>query len=682
MTRRLNSGFTIVEVCVATSLFVAGLALTLGGLSYTLKSSVLSDTQNELDIDVQLSIERIKRDLRLTSLEQVVLYPPGPGPYYAMSFPLARDDDADGAVDLDADGHIIWDKTLVYHVWDTVPHELRLTTFDPRDTALTEAQRTAQLWAVVTNGYGNATHNGSNASTVVVFENLFDWSVVPHGSTYDAYDTTTNREVGVSFGSCLLDAGDHELRFEVIGRNGLSGGYRVGLDSLFASPSYSEREAEALLPPLSQEGATPAVQYLSSGSWSGNHQLQFPASAVGDAFTLRVANDRWVETNFRATGEQHDGTTVEFDAGVSPSDFIVRLEGPGTNWSASLQTGDSAAGSTAVDALRGCAVRTLLRGGEMASGNWFAFDGALCSVSFEAGSAPMEIEAAYIAECVGTTLGSMDAVTGTVHALEFGGSGSAWVAAGGRVLSDPSPLAIDKEKSYLVTYLVGLSGTAQRWQESIDTSAVGAYVIPAGSSPGAADAASTTWSARGDVSVSNCVLGVAATVTRYPDRGVYTSRIFDTQEAAPGYLSLDWNAAVPGGCSLDVRVRSGNSSDMADASAWTNVASRSAPGAINPGARRYVQFQAELGSDSGGIQTPRVEDVTVIWEGGSRAVDVGGTITRGPDYGVFEVTVDGGPLTTAMRIDLEIFKDIRSFGGLQRVRSSIASEVSPRNTGR
>ena len=121
---------------------------------------------------------------------------------------------------------------------------------------------------------------------------------------------------------------------------------------------------------------------------------------------------------------------------------------------------------------------------------------------------------------------------------------------------------------------------------------------------------------------------------------------------------------------------------MADASAWTNVASRSAPGAINTGARRYVQFQAELGSDSGGIQTPRVEDVTVIWEGGSRAVDVGGTITRGPDYGVFEVTVDGGPLTTAMRIDLEIFKDIRSFGGLQRVRSSIASEVSPRNTGR
>ena len=43
--------------------------------------------------------------------------------------------------------------------------------------------------------------------------------------------------------------------------------------------------------------------------------------------------------------------------------------------------------------------------------------------------------------------------------------------------------------------------------------------------------------------------------------------------------------------------------DLADAAAWTVLSSFTAPGVIDPGDKRYVQFQAELRSDSTALLT-------------------------------------------------------------------------------
>jgi hypothetical protein len=124
---------------------------------------------------------------------------------------------------------------------------------------------------------------------------------------------------------------------------------------------------------------------------------------------------------------------------------------------------------------------------------------------------------------------------------------------------------------------------------------------------------------------------------------------------------------------------------MAGAPDWTNatILARTTPGAINPGAGRFVQFKADLTSDSGGAVTPRLKDVTIRWTGPEKIVDVGIVATKGPDYGVFNVKVDGKSLVSGLEVELQIFKDARGFRGeTKRMTSSLKAEVDPRNSGR
>ncbi|MCK5180619.1 MAG: right-handed parallel beta-helix repeat-containing protein, partial [Candidatus Omnitrophica bacterium] len=106
----------------------------------------------------------------------------------------------------------------------------------------------------------------------------------------------------------------------------------------------------------------------------------------------------------------------------------------------------------------------------------------------------------------------------------------------------------------------------------------------------------------------------------YYKAGVFTSRVYDTQ-ARPFYKALVWNADIPLGTSLVIRVRAGNHPDLLDGTEWkkcpillTNenmdIARLSS---ISDGAR-YVQYRAELISDDG-TATPQLEDVTVTYNG-------------------------------------------------------------------
>ena len=685
-----RGGFTLVEVSAATAILVLVLTLAMAGLVYIVRSNIQGDAQNELDIDVQAAMESIKYDLRLSSLDEMFFYPAGAGPYQAVSMPIARDDDGDGAVDLNEDGSIIWDKTLVYHVWMSLPYQLRVTTFDPRDDGLTDAHRQAQINSVVTNGHGTATHNGGNASTRVVFENLFDWHVSPRGAIYDAYSADTERDSLETMGSCILGAGSHTFTFTAIDKNAASSGYKIGLDSLFVSPCYGAREAEAQLPATASVGATPVGMYMAGGSWSGNYQLYFPGVAAGNSFTLTMDNDRWEETNFKGIGSVFSNTTVRFDESLSPSDFVVSLDAYGYKWYANEQTGDTNGAPAALDAVRGCAVRVPLRGDEMANGGWISSGSSICWVFFRSGAASadkLKILAAYIGECSSTDSNSMDVAAGTQQALTFGSPAAPGITVdGGQTrFSNYAVYPVDKEKSYVVSFLVdgaAAMGNAWEWQELSAPTAVGSYIIPAASSPTAADLAAPVWSTRGDVMPTNSVLGVRMLYGSYPTNGSFTSQIIDTHLGSPAYTQLDWNKDQPSGSYLGLKVRTGSSNDLSDAASWGSISAMTSPGAISPGNHRYVQFRAELRPSFYGISTPRLKDVTIKWTGAEQVVDIGGTFTKGPDYGVFEVEVDGVRVMTGVEVYLKIFKDVYGYVGSRRMTSCLTTEITPRNTGK
>lgn len=683
-----KSGFTLAEVSIAAAIQVIAVAMAMAGLAYVFAEMRQLDTQVDLDMDVQIAMERVKGDLRLSSVNEMFFYPAGSvGPYTAMSFPAARDDDGNGAVEVDGDGNIIWDQTLIYHVWSGEPNQLRLTVFDPRDSSLTASNRQDQLNAVVAAGDGAGTHNGANASTRVVFENLFDWELQPESAIYDAYASTLRRDRNVVLGSYVVEADTtHTFKFKVVGRNDASSGRKIGIDSLFVSPCYGRREAEAQVP-AAYDGATPSRQYMAGGSWDGNFQLCFPASSDGDYFTLDMQNDRWEETNFGLSGGQHDNTTVSFDTSLNPWDFVVHLSGLQTNWFAYQQTGDTNATPPAHDAMLGAVVRVIARGEDIVDGGWILTSGEYSAVRFRAAEGVGNnfwIKEAYIGECADLTNGSPDVLAGTMHPLTFSTLTERAIVGGSTMWSDPVHFPIEEEKSYAVTFRVGTAsgdGNPYRWDELISTNAVGCYTI-ARSNVTAGVSAQATWSVLGGIVVPrNRVYGVEALWATYPTNGYYTSPPFDTTMDAPSYTRVDWSADLPTGTDLRMKVRSGSDLGMSDAVAWSNVSAMVSPGILSIPARRYVQFQSQLISGDPAVWTPKLKDVTIRWPGEARVVDIGGTITKGPDYGVFELTVDGKPLRTGVTIDLEIFKDARGHGKTRRFRSRLKSEIRPRNGG-
>ena len=190
---KARGGFTILELSVASAVVVVAIGIASSGFLYTIRVAGQAIVQDELDVQVQNAMERIKYDLRLSALDKVFFSPAGAGPYGAMSLPLAQDDDGDGAIDLDADDKIIWDKTVIYHVWNGEPTELRMTVFEPRDNSLTAEQRQEQIDSVVANGHGRLTHNGANSLTKVIFSNLFQWRLSPRGSLFDGYESQVSR---------------------------------------------------------------------------------------------------------------------------------------------------------------------------------------------------------------------------------------------------------------------------------------------------------------------------------------------------------------------------------------------------------------------------------------------------------------------------------------------------------
>ena len=681
-TQQTNAGFTLSELILSLTLTVIVVSASVTGYIFMLQGERLNSTQAGLDINVRTAINQLRHDLRLSAMDKIVFYPPGPGPYSAISFPMTTPAN-NGLVNYGTNGLIVWDKTVIYHIWSGQPNQLRITTFSPRDNTMTDAQRQAQLASVVTVGNGSQTYNSGTASTRVLFNNLVQWNIYPQQAVFDGYSSNTERAVNYALGSVALSPGSHSLTFTVIGKNTLSSGYNIGLDTLVMSPSGLEREAEAQTVSAGSATAT----YMANGGWSGNYRLLSSCSATGQYFTLSMENDRWEETNFRGAGATPVGTTIAFDTNSTPYGFTVSLEGPGYTWYAQNQTLDATGGSTSGDALRGCAVRVLLRGRDMVCGNNIMLDGSMPLVLFRASSnAALNILSAYIAECSDPANYNVNAApTNSVQLFNWG-SASFTAQAGGSNWAWSANYQIDRTKSYLISFLVANNSgqsDAAYWTEN-NTGAPGSWILPASLNPDAGMTSSANWSSYNPIQ-TNLLFGVYGVYTCCPTNGIFTSQIVDTHQAAPSYLDINWSASKPYGTYLGMKVRSGNQPDLSDAAAWTNVTALTSPGSISPGSGRYVQFQATMKPESTSwpVNTPKLRSVTTRWTGVQQIVDIGGTLSKGPDHGIWQLTVDGVPLIKGCSMDLTIYQDMPAMRGMtNRLTSTVNMEIYPRNTGK
>ena len=136
-----KAGFTLVEVMVASAISVMVIAGATTGLVNVLRAWRAAGIRSELHMDLEMSMERMQYDLRLSSvgIGLMAFYPASAAEYTAISFPLATPGN-DGLLQRDASGNIIWDTTVIYHVRPGSPDELLRSTFSPRNQAATPDQ--------------------------------------------------------------------------------------------------------------------------------------------------------------------------------------------------------------------------------------------------------------------------------------------------------------------------------------------------------------------------------------------------------------------------------------------------------------------------------------------------------------------------------------------------------------
>ena len=692
MKNKRTAGFTLAEAIIASTITLLALTLSISGLYFVLAGERQNSIQTELDLNVRTAAGWLSSDVRLSAVNKMFFYPQGIGPYTAISFPMAQTN-VGGLLAYDANSNLVWNRTVIYHVWAGSPSELRRTEF--KATVLTnDIQRQMQLNSVVTNGNGLLTYQSTATTTRVIFKNLFNWSITTKGSVYDGYTATTQRDVAVNFGSVLLTPGNHTFKFTTMAKNQANvspTGYKIGFDTLVVSPCAGAREAEAQTGNISSQSVLSAVEYMTGGDWSGNHRLLFPASAIGQSITFSLENDRWEETNFK--GGQHENTLTSFDTTLTPKDFIVSPK-PTKYYTMPDQTLDPTGGATAGDALRGYAVRVLVRGNNMPDGGMLKHSGQLHCMYMWGGVSPLRVLGVYISECASLTDYSMDAMDAGVQLY-----GDATVPGGTAATYMGAPWAtymIDCAKSYIVSFLVvNNSGQsdAHYWTElhaasGTNSAPPGCWVIPGDYAPTLDQTRFAQWSSYTNVIQTNLLFGLYQFHVQAPTNVYYTSRIVDTQLTTPAYQTMGWNQVVPVNCSIILRVRTSANNDMSGASAWaaTYYSASGASGLASIAglpSRRYIQFQANLkGNPANYDVLPKLRNVTLRWTGQTMIADIGGVFARGPDHGIFEMTVDGAPLARGVTFNLQIFETVFKGGTTQLVKSAVSAEIEPRNTGK
>lgn len=693
MMKRENSGFTMVELLVASAISVVVITMAMIAFVKQLEDWKEDTVENKLAIDLEMSLEMIRKDLRLSSVGTSVMafYPSGAVEYEAISFPQAADTDGDNVLDIvrDASENIIWAKTVVYHIRPTTPNQMIRTVYSPRNTNATPADLYAQLVAVVassdTADLAAAAMSGESLSTRILFENLVGLQIRPSDVIFDGYAATPQKAETVNFGSLILSNGLHDLTFTCVGTNGSSSGYKIGIDKISLSVSGGGREAE-IFDPINAHPVSPHFRYVLSGgsitcadmsaygpNWSGNAQMTYDAGAISNSITFKILNDIWTDTNFDdPVAKSKTDVMTTYDSSfilVAPGipDKVVAMDA-GTAWRADVTT-DTSADFESTNAL---IIVNVIHGSIHPTAGAIMRNGCFARFRFDAGQAsPCRISSAYVGERAGN---SMNVSGGTGANITFGGGATVDIAAGTNQWSDwVSNYVIDDDISYLVGYKLedtggGTAGIAS-WTRTNDTAEMSSL----------------------DTVSNSTIYALAEIETRYPNEGVYLSGIFDTQIDNPDYQRLFWtDVEVYEGATLagdvDLRIRCGDEPDLSDTAGWLPVGSYFQAGdgggggniisGLDPG--RYVQYEALFTAKGSHTNTAKLRDVTITWNTEAGIADLRVDFAKGPDYGMVAATVDGLSCSKGLEIEMEIYEDTR----YRRKTVTGAMEIRPLNTGK
>ncbi len=666
MTRLNSKGFTLVESLFALGLGVTFLSVVTAGWYYSTKNWKVESLRSELRYGIEKSMEKIREDIRLSDGNQVLFYPTGNATYTAVSMPRAAAD-SNGFYNF-SNNLISWNQTVVYHVYN---NELRRSVYAYNSNSAT---RQTQLNTIAMDGAD------VGATTAVLFKaDNASLSITPTSPTFDAYSSLPALSSNTSFGNLQISAGNHTVRFEITGKNASSSGYRMGIDKIILTPSGGSQEGESLTV-SADSGKTKVVEdmsvYPSSGSWSGNYQLEYQSSAVGDFVTFQTYYDQWREGNFN--NMTHSNTQV---TGTDPVLAVMSRENQGLipAWKASAQTG--ADGTDNASGVDDKTIRNLI------VGSGLTLSGDMVRFKFIASSTgDLRITSAYfgLAAAAGSPnfsgattqlyfnnvtvpIGGSDGVgaTGTTGPMDI------TIGAGYYVWSNWMPVSVVAGSNYILSFAI--QNIVSQGKETYWNPASGANSFMVnGNSP------TVNWTGTEPGYTSSPGVHALSDVAVWTKTGTATSQIYDTHVSAPAYSQLTWTTNGSGTYLL--KARSSGDSQMAGATAWSALAGySSSPAAIGGiGSGRYVQFQAALTTTSPYTSYPQLDNVTITWPGQTTVVEFSGQYTKKPNYGTFKVLVDGNNIVNALEVDLSATKNYQG----KNETVSLSAEVKARNSGK
>ena len=724
----MRKGFSLIEMIMAVAILAAVIAMAMGGwLQFSYKANH-ANTQAALDTDVRRVIERFRFEMRNTSRKTIVFYPEGQEPYQAVGFALPSDDDGDGLMDMDG-SNLLWRQSVVYHVWNHSPHQMRRTLFSNRNAAATPTERYEQIAAVVAQGDGGAAClDGEDTSTMVLFENLFTGRLWHASANYDGYAPQPNTRERVSFGSLALGPGEHTVNFTVAGKNPAATGRQLRLDRLVASVAGWPFEAE-LCTAGGIDGAAPL--FVGQGLASAAYGLRAPATADGDTLSLTVYNDAIEECVFIGEGRNvaFSNTVVRFDPSATPAGFpqgvmATRLDGQFSadkNWTCAEQTAhyryDYYYPTNCVIRIPVMSDPQRLPNGEPERygvrkdgyGPVFRiykslYNGGLnvLNPSFAILN-PGEVPADYNSN-LQPILDPASQIP--LRFWQEGAPKSGWAVCDSQKYLELRParlVQIPMGATLMLQFQVTVNTlNADRFTRFImmrtDRSSVrlpGCWSIPTGATNllGVAN-----WMGEPGLERNAFVPALEFMALNYADGGDYVSHVYDTRSDEP--KSFEWVANVPSGASLTLYARAGHALTadgfgIAGALDWASVQPAANQSGFTENTGRYVQFRAVFSAQpckfypgTGGVgnngpyrsDAPRLRQARFTWDGEEKYVDIAADLLKSPDCGIFTVDVDGRDLIQGVTMEIEIFKDVRSQGGRPvRLRSAMTAEVDPRN---
>jgi prepilin-type N-terminal cleavage/methylation domain-containing protein len=634
-----KKGFTLTEVIFVSAIMTVMIGVVLAAWVFVGNSWTREREKTFLRIELLMVTEEIQRNLRLSSATYMSYYPEGGltdgegNKYYTgISMPLA-DADSNSLFTLDSKGFIDWDETVIYYLYDDGGGNVsvRKEVISPRDNSLDHDERYDQLEGVVTNGDGED-----------ILDNVSDFKITQVPAVIEFYE---NKDKNVKAGKIIMgwapriEAGDHEIKFEVVGKNPDSSGYQFGIDRIMIEPSGRKREMEYYASSYAPSGAIDSngrnISVKSGKKWSNNNWLKYSANAVGDWLSITDYYDLCRESSFENASKNNvmswgDEVRVKLEL---PEDREAGKEK--ISWMAYAQAGDGVQAGTDGD-LPGYPIvmRTII------SGTSIDIEGDMVRVKFKSSSEnPLKIDRAYITrrdsdedplnEDGLPNLGfsdppdechfhqqlffvdeyDMDSDGSTADFVEYAyiekdsEVWSAWVAFP-FIIEDLSGDEVD----YFVTFCIpdlesvtwpgGFStfddadDNCKYWNGGaantyyIDSGDYATEILPASGTP--------VWDGSYTVSDSYDIF-VVAEIDTWKREGTVESQVYDTEISDPVYNNATWSEDAPVGTEITLKLRSSDSQFMDGAADWDSIsASANNPQSLSIGDGRYFQFFAEL----------------------------------------------------------------------------------------